>query len=429
MKVSIKTKIKPEKLNNTFNQIFNKKNICLAIATTFFAGNAAAVTVEEKIELLQQEIESLKDQVQSAKPNNAANGIQSLTENTTIGGYGNLNYGNFSGGATAKDQIDLQRFVLFFGHKFNDMVSFKSEFEIEHAISSATDKGEAEVEQAYLDFHFTDKVNAKVGLFLIPAGLLNETHEPPTFFGVERNQIESRIIPTTWREAGVAMYGEVLPALKYQVGVTTGFNARKFDSPLTGIKSAHQEGQFADAEDLSLHAALNYTGINGLLVGGSVFTGDTGQSDPAIGNARLTLWDLHTRYQTGNWDLRALYARGHLGDAENINTVFAADPANNGNSANAPSAFYGWFVEAANHVWKSGDMDFAPFIRYEKYDSQASLPYNSVRVDSSKNNVWTVGANFWATPQVVLKADYQVYDEKDEDRGNKRFNLGMGYMF
>ncbi len=413
----MKVSMKPKKLN----KIFNKKSISMALATAFFAGNAAAVTVEEKIELLQQEIESLKDQVQSAKPNNASSGIQSLTENTTIGGYGNLNYGNFSGGATAKDQVDLQRFVLFFGHKFNDMVSFKSEFEIEHAVSSSGDKGEAEVEQAYLDFHFTDKVNAKIGLFLIPAGLLNETHEPPTFFGVERNQIESRIIPTTWREAGVAMYGEVLPALKYQVGVTTGFSAKKFNDPLVGIKSAHQEGQFAAAEDLSLHAALNYTGINGLLVGGSVFTGDTGQSEPGIGNARLTLWDVHTRYQTGNWDLRALYARGHLGDAADINTATAR--------TDAPSAFYGWFVEAANHVWKSGEMDFAPFIRYEKYDSQASLPFNSVRVDSSKNNVWTVGANFWATPQVVLKADYQVYDEKDEDRGDKRFNLGMGYMF
>ena len=74
-------------------------------------------------------------------------------------------------------------------------------------------------------------------------------------------------------------------------------------------------------------------------------------------------------------------------------------------------------------------MDFAPFIRYEKYASQASLAFNSVRVDRSKNKVWTVGANFWATPQVVLKADYQVYDEKDEDRGDKRFNLGMGYRF
>jgi phosphate-selective porin len=404
----------------------NKTKLSVAIALALFTGNAAATSVEDKIELLQQEIEALKDQVAATKTNKPSAGIQSFVDNTTIGGYGNLNYNNFSGGATAKDQIDLQRFVLFFGHKFNDMVSFKSEFEIEHAVSSADDSGEAEVEQAYLDFHFNDKVNAKVGLFLIPAGLLNETHEPPTFFGVERNQIESRIIPTTWREAGVALYGETLPGLKYQVGITTGFSARKFDDPLVGIKSAHQEGQLADSEDLSLSAALNYTGINGLLVGGSVFTGNTGQNEPSIGNARLTLWDVHTRYQTGNWDLRALYARGHLNDAANINDYAVS---NGGTNNNAPSAFYGWFTEAAYHVWKSGDMDFAPFVRYESYDTQARLPFNSVRVDGSENKVWTVGANFWPTPQVVLKADFQSYDKKDAEFGDKRLDLGMGYMF
>ena len=398
----------------------NKKRLSIAIALALFASNAAATSVEDKIELLQQEIEALKDQVAATKPNNVSSGIQGLAENTTIGGYGNLNYNNFNGGATAKDQIDLQRFVLFFGHKFNDMVSFKSEFEIEHAVSSADDHGEAEVEQAYLDFHFNDKVNAKVGLFLIPAGLLNETHEPPTFFGVERNQIESRIIPTTWREAGVALYGETLPGLKYQVGITTGFSARKFDDPLYGIKSAHQEGQLADSEDLALSGALNYTGINGLLIGGSVFTGNTGQNEPDIGDARLTLWDVHTRYQTGNWDLRALYARGHLNDAADITAV---------TGVSAPTAFYGWFTEAAYHVWKSGDMDFAPFVRYESYDTQASLPINSTRVEGSQNKVWTVGANFWPTAQVVLKADFQSYGKKDAEFGDKRLDLGMGYMF
>lgn len=401
------------------------------------SSNVMAATVEEKIEILQQEIESLKDQLATAPSGNRAKGIQSLADRTTVGGYGNVNYNSYSGGATVKDKIDVQRFVLFFGHRFNDMISLKTEFEVEHAISSADDQGEAEVEQMYLDFHFNDKANAKVGLFLIPAGFINETHEPPTFYGVERNQIETRIIPTTWREAGVSVYGEAVQGLKYQVGVTTGFSAAKFDNALYGIKSAHQEGQLADAEDLALSAALNYSGIPGLLVGGSVFTGNTGQGNPDIGNARLTLWDLHTRYQTGNWDLRALYARGHLGDAANIKAYTAAQNAlaNNGLPGfDAPSSFYGWFTEAAYHVWKSGDMDLAPFIRYESYDTQASLPMGSVRLPGSRNKVWTAGASFWPDPKMVLKADYQVFDKQDIDidgnsLGDKRINLGMGYMF
>ncbi len=405
----------------------NKKLLGLAVLAALASGNAmAATSVEDKIEILQQEIEALKDQVANAPTGNRASGIQSLADRTTIGGYGNVNYNNYSGGATVKDKVDVQRFVLFFGHKFNDMISLKSELELEHAVSSADDQGEVEVEQMYLDFHFNDKVNAKAGLFLIPAGFLNETHEPPTFYGVERNEIETRIIPTTWREAGVGVYGEVTQGLKYQVNLTTGFSASKFDDPRSGIKSAHQEGQLADAEDLSVSGSLNYTGVPGLLVGGSVFTGNTGQGNSAIGNARLTLWDVHTRYQKGNLDLRALYARGHLGDAENINIA--------NTRTDAPSSFYGWFTEAAYHVWKSGDMDFAPFVRYESYDTQASLPFNSIRVDGSQNKVWTAGASFWPDPKIVLKADFQKFDKKDFDsegnsKGDKRFNIGMGYMF
>ena len=409
----------------------SKKTLLIATMMALSSMNVTAATVEEKIDLLQRQIEDLKNQMADNAPNtaNKSKGIEGFAERTTIGGYGNLNYNSFNGASKgdvpkAKDKIDLQRFVLYFGHKFNDMVSFKSELEIAHAISSADDAGEVEVEQAYLDFHFNDALNTKVGLFLIPAGFINESHEPPTFYGVERNEIESRIIPTTWREAGVAAYGEVLPALKYQVGITTGFSARKFDNPYEGIKSSHQEGQLADAENLAFSAALNYTGITGLLVGGSVFTGNTGQHEPGIGNARLTLWDVHSRYQVGNLDLRALYARGHLSDAADITAA---------TGVSAPSAFYGWFTEAAYHVWKSGEMDFAPFVRYERYDTQARLPSNSVRLAGTNNRVWTVGASFWPTAQVVLKADFQKYDKEDQDadenRGDKRLNLGMGYMF
>ena len=409
------------------HQFSRKKILSAAVLAALGLGSASAMaaSVEDKIEILQQEIEALKDQLASAPSGNRSVGIQSLADRTTIGGYGNVNYNSYGGGATVKDKVDVQRFVLFFGHKFNDMVSLKSELEVEHAVSSRDDDGEVEVEQMYLDFRFNDRVNAKVGLFLIPVGFLNETHEPPTFYGVERNEIETRIIPTTWREAGIGVYGEAVQGLRYQVGVTTGFDASKFDNALTGISSAHQEGQLANAEDLALSAALNYSGVPGLLVGGSVFTGNTGQGNTAIGDARLTLWDLHTRYQTGNWDLRALYARGHLGDAENIKTVTGFD---------APSSFYGWLTEAAYHVWKSGDMDLAPFVRYESYDTQASLPNGSIRLAGSRNKVWTAGASFWPDPKVVLKADYQVFDESDfisstDTNGDKRFNLGMGYMF
>ena len=43
---------------------------------------------------------------------------------------------------------------------------------------------------------------------LIPMGIVNEYHEPTTFNGVERPSIDGKIIPSTWREIGLGLYGK-----------------------------------------------------------------------------------------------------------------------------------------------------------------------------------------------------------------------------
>lgn len=402
----------------------NKRILLAAVlATLGVSGNAlAATSVEDKIEVLMEEIEHLKLQMAQDQQNRAG-GIQGVVDRTTVGGYGELHYNNFSGdvptGETrTKDEIDFHRFVLFVGHRFNDWISLKSELEIEH--SNTENHGAVELEQAYLDFNFNKQVNAKVGIFLIPLGMLNETHEPPTFFGVERNQIETRIIPSTWWEAGVGVYGEAMPGLNYQLNVTSSPDAGRFDAPEKGFREIRANVSEAPAEDFGVSGALNYTGVPGLLVGTAFFTGNTGQGNSAIGDARLTLWDVHARYQKGRLDLRALYAQGRLGDAGRVAAATSTD---------TPEKIAGWYAEAAYHVWKSGDQDFAPFIRYEAWDTHDEVPSGITRNRAYKNNVWTVGANYQPHPQVVLKADYQDYDKPDGDKGDKRLNMGMGYMF
>lgn len=383
---------------------------------------AAAPSIEDQIQVLQQELEDLRSQLDKANTGNKANGIQGFVDRTTIGGYGDLIYNNFGGkGATAADTVDFRRFVIFLGHRFNDNISFKSELELESA--NTENSGVIELEQAYLDFNISEQLNVKAGVFLIPLGFLNETHEPPTFFGVERNFVETRIIPTTYSEAGVALYGEIAQSFKYQVSITTSLDASRFSPDFSnGVRDGRTNVSRAPAEDLGFTARLDYVGTPGLIVGGSVFTGNTGQDNPALPDtdARLTLWDLHSRYSSGRLDVRALYAQGNLEDADRLKTFANID---------AAERFYGWFTEAAYHVWKDGDHDFAPFIRYESWDTQASVPDNVVRNAANKNAAWTIGANYWPHPQVVLKADYQTLDKQDEDRGDKRFNLGLGYLF
>lgn len=407
---------------------------------------AAQPTLEEKFEILQNELDALKAQMAQMTKTAAApasgspaavaastSSSSNLGPATTVGGYGELNYNRYSKG-NHNNEADLRRFVLFFGHRFNDNLRFVSELELEHGVTSKDDNGEVEMEQAYLDYRVNDAVNVKAGLFLMPLGILNETHEPPTYYGVERNEVETRIIPSTWREGGIGVYGEAAPGLRYDVGITTGFNSGKMDDPSTGFRSGHQEMTQSRAHDLSMYAALNYRGLPGLLVGGGIFSGNTGQNgftergttpqQPLLQGvkAKLTLWDVHAKYAVGNLDLQALYARGTLGDTDVVSAAAVAQ----GHDGAIPKSIYGWYGQAAYHVWRRGDLDLTPFVRYEKYNTQQQVAAGFSADPLNDERVITAGANFRLHPQVVVKADFQKFKA---DSSKDRFNLGVGYMF
>ena len=418
-----------------------RSTLTLALAAAFGAMPVLGQTVEEKLQVLQQEIDDLK--AQTRKP--AASSLQvspySLEYNsmlarssglangaTNVVGYGEMSYSKFrqSGDATA----DLARFVFGFNHRFDERLTLQSEVEFEHAVVSADDHGEAEIEQAWVNYKLSDGVNFKGGLFLIPIGILNETHEPPTYYGVQRNQVETRIIPTTWRELGVGTHGLFGESFRYDVGITTSFDSGKLDDPLTGMRSAHQEGQLANARNLAVYGSLNYR-LPGLLVGGGVFSGDTGQngaSNPALQGvaARFTIWDIHAQYRIAGLDLQGLYTSGTLGDADKVTAaLFAADPAT---AFAAPKTMKGWYAQAAYHVYKKGNFDLAPFVRYERIDiRQAEDAANGLfQNPNNDERIKTIGVNFWVHPQVVLKADVQRYET---DKTQDAYRLGLGFMF
>ncbi|MFA6041956.1 MAG: porin, partial [Methylophilus sp.] len=253
------------------------KYLPLALMLAFSSQQVLAVSIEDKIDLLQEEITQLK--LQAARAEKSQGASSSISDRTTIGGYGELHYNNFSGdgvSSTTKDEIDFHRFVLFFGHRFNDWISFKSELELEH--SNTENGGAVELEQAYLDFNFNEKINAKAGIFLMPLGLINETHEPPSFYGVERNIVETRILPSTWWEAGASLYGELAPGWKYQAGLTSSLNAANFGKFATkGVREGRSNVSSAPAENIAFSGRVDYSCVPGVTVGASVFTGNTGQ--------------------------------------------------------------------------------------------------------------------------------------------------------
>ena len=345
---------------------------------------------------------------------------------TVITSYGEINL-NRPTRASQNAQADVRRFVLGYQHRFDDKTKVVAELEVEHAVSSASDAGEVAVEQAYVERQLTPSLALRAGLFLLPVGLLNENHEPTAYYGVERNFVETAIIPSTWREGGVQLVGSYDNGLTVQGGVTTSFDLGKWDatsadgreSPLGAV---HQEMALAKSHDLAVFGAVNWRGQPGLLLGGSVFTGNASQAQ-ASSPARITLWDAHARWTPGRWDLSALYTLGTISNTAALNTPLEGKP------TLIPKRFDGFYLQGAYRLWSRGELALSPFVRWERFNTAsayANIGPGLTPVAGPAEQVSTVGASFLVSQGMVLKADYQRFRENTD---MNRVNLGLGWSF
>lgn len=328
----------------------------------------------------------------------------SWADHTQVGGYGELHYNNLDGegGAADKDELDLHRFVLFFGHQFNERTRFFSELEVEHDIAGEGKKGEIEVEQAYVEYDLSDNHRAKAGVFLVPVGILNEIHEPPTFYGVERNPVEKDIVPATWWAGGIGLSGDLGAGFGYDLAVHEGLatTSAKSYKPRDGRQKTGE----AIAKDLAYTARIKWNGIPGLTLAGTIQhqTDITQSADATAGSANL--YELHGVYSQGPFTLKALYARWDLDGS--------------GPSGIGADEQMGWYVEPSfkfNSQW-------GVFARYNMWDNKAGDGAASEKQQTD------LGVNFWPHPDVVLKADYQ-WQDNDDGKNQNGFNLGVGYQF
>lgn len=394
----------------------------------------------------------------SPLPATPSSAPESPLSNLKLWGYGELYYADPTHDAR-KAQADLARAVFGIGYQFDSRTEFNSEYEVEHAVSSASDVGEFEVEQFYIDRQLNDAVAVRAGLFLMPFGLLNEHHEPTNFYGMQRNFVETLIIPSTWREGGFNFHGDTPQGIGWNVGLTTGFDLSKWnyapefptyttaldleDNDVAPLQATHQELGLANAHQLSQYIALGYYGVPGLTLGAAISTGDAVKvpappNAPIPGNQRVTLWEGHVRWMPEKFDFSALYAHG------SISNLALANASNPGSPNPIPSQFFGYYGQIAYSVWEQDGYRLAPFVRWERYDLGASyqgtpgpvVPTGLVPLSGApgdygywpinQDRVWTVGANFYVTPHVVLKTDYQWFHFNPDF---SRIDLGLGLNF
>ncbi|HVE72646.1 MAG TPA: hypothetical protein VNI54_14880 [Thermoanaerobaculia bacterium] len=403
--------------------------------------SAETAELKRQIEVLSQEVEALKtrqtDTTAVADTEQfglgaAASKVYRVDHGISFGGYGEMLYENFAGSndagvrTTTKDRFDMLRGVLYTGYKYNDRVLFNSEIEFEHGNTALG--GEASVEFAYLDFMATKNVGVRTGLLLIPMGLVNEMHEPTTYLTARRSFTENAIIPTTWREMGAGVFGEHGP-ISWRAYAVNSIRGDRFTAG--GVRGGRQKGANSQIEDIALTGRLDYAPFEGAVVGGSFFSGNTGQGNAVGGETvegNLTIFDLHGEAKFRGATVRALWAQATLDDVEQLN-VLAGNLTGN---RSIGEELGGWYVEAGYDLStllpRFGEASLTPYLRYEQLDTQRSVPTGFTRNPASEQSIYTIGLQFRPVPQTVIKADYQNSDN-EAGSGLDQWNIGIGYIF
>jgi hypothetical protein len=349
-------------------------------------------------------------------------------ERTTIGGYGEVHYTNATGSDTP-GEVNVSRFVVFLAHSFSERIAFRSELEVEDAkIAGGEAGGEVALEQLYLDYTFSPAATLRAGLVLPPIGILNETHEPPTFNGVERPAFDHDVIPSTWRDIGVGMVGSIpgSSGLNYRVFLLNGLVAEGFSAE-EGIRGGRQEGREASFANPSLTGRLEWA-RPGLRIGGSFWYGGSSAADPALGDGTVdkavALVSADARYDVGPFMFRGVVANVSISDVEEINSAFAGA---------VGSRIAGGYVEGAYNLLAAlspaSTQRLNAFIRHERYNTQAGVPDGVTRDDALARRITTLGLSYKPVYNVVFKGDYQLRRNRAGVGEDEQLALGVGYQF
>lgn len=397
-----------------------------------------------------------------------------------FGGYGemvanfkdygiNRFYGHKEGNAKQNhNTISIPRFVLAFDYKFTPKWILGAEIEFEYGGTGTsyelenTENGEYETEVekggevALEQFHITRMIvpefNIRAGHLIVPIGLTNAHHEPINFFGSSRPEGETTIIPCTWHETGIEFlgkFGKDYATFDYEAMIVTGLNANGFDRNkwVRGGKQGLFEGD--NFTSPAYVARLNYTGVPGLRLGGSIYyCPNTGANSDKlitydeIGRIPVTIYSLDAQYTNKYVTARANYLSGNIAHADQLGAKNGKLSNKSGYSRTTPIAkravSYNAEVGLNLKSIVGGGRYFPviyPFAQYEYYNSQEKGEGMDVMDARCQVSKWNFGLNWRALPNLVVKADYttrQIGTAKVFGTGSynseNEFGIGIAYI-
>ena len=305
--------------------------------------------------------------------------------------------------------VSIPRFILAFDYKFSPKWVLSSEIEFEYGGTGAAREVEWYEEN-----------------------------------GEYRPEGETTILPSTWHETGVALFGD-LGNFDYELQVVSGLDPQGFRMENwvgKGTQGAFEETQFTHP---AFVARVNYNGVKkfkGLRVGASFYYNQPSKnsSKPLRNQGEkypLTIVTADAQYKSPNNNLiaRGNIVYGHLGNSNALTKVNNNSSSASGypNSTVAETA-----VSYAAEVGYNVGSFFSrkapriyPFVRYEYYNPMQSVEKGSNKLADRRlqKSVITAGLNYYALPNLVVKADYahRIVGKGDYNSQNM-VSVGIAYI-
>lgn len=386
----------------------------------------------------------------------------------TLGGYGEAvmsrmfysnNYKRYSNASLYKDapsygQFDLPHVVFFVGYDFGKGWTLGTEIEFEHggtesAIEIEEEEtgeyesevergGEVALEQFWIQKSFSKAFNIRMGHIIVPMGLTNQHHMPTEFFTVYRPEGESTIMPCTWHETGVSLWGRT-KHWRYEAMLLAGLDADRFGAQNWIKGGAGSPYEFKLATAYAGAFRLDNYSVPGLRMAISGYIGNSASNSmkqESYGSVKGTVYigafDFH--FNKYNWIVRGNFDYGYLTDSEKITKINIASRASSP-SPKTPvasdaiciglEAGYDIFSQFAK-TKESGKKMYL-FGRYDYYDSMYKTQGSVV-----DNQCWgrqriAGGINYIPMKSIVLKAEYSHRIFKSQYNNENTLSLGVAY--
>ncbi len=347
-------------------------------------------------------------------------------------GYGDLHYHDViyeNNIPHTPGRLNLHRFNLLADYNFNNRFSFHSEVSLNKTLLNSSESGDFFLNQAYIDWNLHPEFGIRGGLLLVPSGLTNLNREPTSFHGVVPPNVEKYIIPTTWSEIGIGIYGQTETDLNYKVYAMAGLKPGSITGA-SGIRDARQNGFQSSTANIALASSLDYQMSSGFKLGASYYIStirnriedNVGERIPSLEGSFFNLIEAHILYQKERFEAKGLFALSRILDVEDLNREF--------NNA-AGQIQSGGYIELAYDILPFLKSDrkeqLFVFARGESYDTNFTTG-NIPRNNEYLREELTVGFSYKPISKLIVKTEFQFLTSLGT-KYVERLNIGVGYSF